>query len=121
MVIPIEDSFLYVEPVFLIADGVDMPQLQRVIVTNGEQVVMEPTLDRALEALFGRAPQTPVVAQPLATDTTGAAPSEMVSIPSPQLQRVQQLWDEAQQALQDGDWQLFGERMDQVRDQLNTE
>src|SRR5699024_10474231 len=37
MVIPIEDSFLYVEPVFLISEGVDIPQLQRVIATTGSR------------------------------------------------------------------------------------
>ena len=45
MVIPIEDSFLYVEPVFLLAEGVDIPQLQRVIVSIGDNISMQPTIE----------------------------------------------------------------------------
>ncbi|MDX1618434.1 MAG: UPF0182 family protein, partial [Balneolaceae bacterium] len=114
MVIPIEDSFLYVEPVFLIAEGVDIPQLQRVIVTAGERVVMEPTLELALEALFGKVPPTPV--EPVAAAADTLRPPR--TVPSPQLTEVQQLWSDAQQALQNGDWQLFGERMNEIQSLL---
>ncbi|MDX1636753.1 MAG: UPF0182 family protein [Balneolaceae bacterium] len=125
MVIPIEDSFLYVEPVFLIAEGVDIPQLQRVIATTGERVVMEPTLDLALEQLFGKAParpETPVVA---AGDTTIAAsqqPQTEATLPVEykQFGEVQKLWEEAQQALNEGNWQQWGEKMDQIKELLGS-
>jgi uncharacterized membrane protein (UPF0182 family) len=53
VVIPIENSFLYVVPLYLKAEGTNFPQLKRVIVATGNKVVMEPTLDEALSALFG--------------------------------------------------------------------
>jgi uncharacterized membrane protein (UPF0182 family) len=53
VVIPIENSFLYVVPLYLRAEGTNFPQLKRVIVATGNKVVMEPTLDEALSALFG--------------------------------------------------------------------
>ena len=53
VVIPIENSFLYVVPLYLRAEGTNFPQLKRVIVATGDKVVMEPTLDDALSALFG--------------------------------------------------------------------
>ena len=53
VVIPIENSFLYVVPLYLRAEGTNFPQLKRVIVVTGNKVVMEPTLDEALSALFG--------------------------------------------------------------------
>ena len=43
LVIPIDQSFLYVEPVFLIAEGTNIPQLKRVIVGDGIRLAMEPT------------------------------------------------------------------------------
>src|SRR5208282_2411409 len=52
VVIPIENSFLYVIPLYLKAEGTNFPQLKRVIVATGNKVVMEPTLDEALSALF---------------------------------------------------------------------
>ena len=41
LVIPIEDSFIYVEPVYLISEGTDIPQLKRIIVSDGEKLAME--------------------------------------------------------------------------------
>jgi uncharacterized membrane protein (UPF0182 family) len=55
IVIPIENSFLYVVPLYLKAEGTNFPQLKRVIVATGDKVVMEPTLDAALTSLFGAA------------------------------------------------------------------
>jgi uncharacterized membrane protein (UPF0182 family) len=55
IVIPIENSFLYVVPLYLKAEGTNFPQLKRVIVATGDKVVMEPTLDEALSSLFGTA------------------------------------------------------------------
>jgi hypothetical protein len=56
VVIPIENAFLYVVPLYLRAEGTNFPQLKRVIVATGDKVVMEPTLDEALSALFGSSP-----------------------------------------------------------------
>jgi uncharacterized membrane protein (UPF0182 family) len=53
VVIPIENSFLYVVPLYLRAEGTNFPQLKRVIAATGDKVVMEPTLDGAISALFG--------------------------------------------------------------------
>ena len=53
LVIPIADSILYVEPVYLRAEGLPLPELKRVILASANKVVMEPSLDEALGALFG--------------------------------------------------------------------
>ena len=79
LVIPIGDSILYAEPVFIQAEGVRFPELKRVILATGEKVVMEDTLGLALTALTG-APASalglPAAAgQPItAPPTNGAAP-----------------------------------------------
>ncbi len=52
VVIPIAKSFLYVVPLYLLAEGTNLPQLKRVIAAADNRVVMEPTLDGALTALF---------------------------------------------------------------------
>ncbi len=54
LVIPIEDSILYVEPLYIMAETGQLPELKRMLVSDGERVVMEEDLDSALEALFGR-------------------------------------------------------------------
>jgi uncharacterized membrane protein (UPF0182 family) len=52
IVTPIENSFLYIVPIYLQAAGENFPQLKRVIAVTGDKVVMEPTLDEAMADLF---------------------------------------------------------------------
>lgn len=122
MVIPIDDSFIYVEPVFLIAEGVDIPQLQRVIATTGEQVVMQPTLDGAIEALFGKRPAQPIMQEvapvPIRQDSVQ---TQQPSLQNEQIKRLQALWGELQTALQNGNWQQFGEKMDEIENLLDEQ
>src|ERR671931_2957002 len=56
LVIPIEESLLYVQPLYLQAEGGRIPELKRVVVAYENQVVMGETLDAALAGLFGGAP-----------------------------------------------------------------
>ena len=72
VVIPIENSFLYVIPLYLRAEGTNFPQLKRVIAATGDKVVMEPSLDGALSALFGGPGAEDI--QQSGTQTTGVKP-----------------------------------------------
>jgi uncharacterized membrane protein (UPF0182 family) len=78
VVIPIENSFLYVVPLYLRAEGTNFPQLKRVIVATGDKVVMEPTLDEALAALFGgsQANQQPAITR----TSQGKAESDQIQV-----------------------------------------
>jgi len=55
LMIPIGQSFLFVEPIYLQAENSRLPELVRVVVANGNAIAMEPTFDRALDVVFGRA------------------------------------------------------------------
>ena len=52
LVIPIEESLLYVQPLYLQAEGGRIPELKRVVVAYENQVVMGETLDAGLAELF---------------------------------------------------------------------
>ena len=99
--IPIENSFLYVVPLYLIAEGTNFPQLKRVIVVTGDKVVMEPTLDGALDGLFG--------AQHLQA-SAAQAPSGQ-----PELGQARTQLEEAQKAIQQGEWGKFGKAMEGLK------
>ncbi|MGB3511913.1 MAG: UPF0182 family protein [Microcoleaceae cyanobacterium] len=53
LVIPIEESLMYVEPVYLRAEQGELPELKRVIVAYDKEVIMEETLNQSLAAIFG--------------------------------------------------------------------
>ena len=58
VIIPIEESLLYVRPLYVEAEGTSVPELKQVIVAYGRRVVMRDTLQDALRELFGDAPDT---------------------------------------------------------------
>ena len=64
LVIPVGDSILYAEPIFLKPEALEFPELRRIILADGNQVVMQPTLDLALRALKDEIPDVaPAVAE----------------------------------------------------------
>ena len=65
LVIPVGDSLLYAEPVFLKPDTLDFPELRRIILADSEQVVMHQNLDDSIDALVG---ELPAVAPVVETD-----------------------------------------------------
>jgi len=72
LVIPIEQSLLYVEPLYLEADRNSLPTLVRVIVAYENRIVMAETLDAALKALFQpKATNKPAIVRPV----EGTAPA----------------------------------------------
>ena len=102
--VPIENSFMYVVPLYLTAQGTDFPQLKRVIVISGDKVAMEPTLDEAIQSVFGsQQPQAPA--------------QEARKQPGVDQARTQ--FDAAQSAMQQGNWENFGKAMDALKRLLN--
>ncbi|HEY6419804.1 MAG TPA: UPF0182 family protein, partial [Candidatus Binataceae bacterium] len=75
LVIPIQDSLLYVEPLYIRAENGQLPELQRVIASYSDRVVMGDTLQPTLDALFtgGQAPVAPTLAS--APQPPGQAPA----------------------------------------------
>ncbi|MBD2159890.1 UPF0182 family protein [Limnothrix sp. FACHB-1083] len=62
--IPIGRSILYVEPLYLAADAGGLPTLIRLVVAHGDRIVMQPTLDTAITAMFGQRSPAPQAAPP---------------------------------------------------------
>lgn len=56
LVIPIGDSILYAEPVFLRPEALEFPELRRIILADATKVVMHPTLESSVQALVGDLP-----------------------------------------------------------------
>ena len=121
IVVPIEESFLYVEPIYLIAQNIKIPQLQRVIVAYGEEVAMERTLEASLNAVFGEqvveAEQAIAQAQQAAEQAAPGTPSQQLQ---QNIQRARSLLQEARQALQGGNFATFGQRLNELETVLNN-
>jgi uncharacterized membrane protein (UPF0182 family) len=122
LVVPIEESLLYIRPLYLRAADGQIPELKRVIVAYQNQIVMEETLALALDRLFGRAgaEQRLTSAAPVAQ----AAPPPVLSLPaqapaptaavSSLADEARQHYDRAIQAQRAGDWTLYGAELDRL-------
>jgi uncharacterized membrane protein (UPF0182 family) len=113
LVIPLEESVLYVEPLFLQAQQSQLPELTRVIATYGTRIVMEPTLEAAMLALIaGSLADEPAVAAPspilTAVDEASTTPAtEAGSL----ARRARAAYDRAVGAQRRGDWAGYGEAL----------
>lgn len=116
LVIPVKDSLLYVEPLYLQSEQSKMPELRRVIVAHGDRIVMEPTLDIALERIFGAGSGPPKPAT--GPETPGGQQQPEASI-SELAGKASQLYDEAQNKLKAGDWAGYGETLNKLKQTLN--
>jgi uncharacterized membrane protein (UPF0182 family) len=97
LVIPIENSILYVTPLYLRAEYGHLPELKRVIAAYGERVVMKETLSDALSALF----TAPVAATEMPRSGTA--------------QEALDRYNQAMERLKSGDWAGFGAQMEAIR------
>jgi uncharacterized protein len=104
LVIPVEDSIVYVEPLYLRSEQGQIPELKRVIVAYGDRVVMESTLEEALAKVFGGAP--PPRAPAIARAEQAAAVAESG------VGEARDHYRAALDALRGGDWAKFGAEMD---------
>ena len=125
LVIPIEESLIYVQPIYLRAEGGSIPELKRVVVAHENRVVMGETLEEGLNALFGAgaATQTRSTAQDSAS-TVGAqaavvgggiaptaplpsAPGNAIGV-TQLLREAQTHYDRAIAAQRAGNWADYG-------------
>ena len=124
MVIPIENSFLYVEPVFLLADGVEIPQLPRVIVAIGDNISMQPTIEQAIFELFGQEADfilpgaVPAVAQQMVPTEDGEFITD--DLTSQQLSEIRETWRDLLTALEEGNWTRYGELLNELDEKINN-
>jgi len=123
LAIPIEESLIYVQPLYLAASEQGaLPELRRVIVAYGNQIAMEPTLEQSLARIFtGMAPTPAAAATPpraVQIPGTPAIPQALRSLG----QRAWEIWQRGQEALRRGDWGGYGaeqKRLEEVLRSLN--
>ncbi len=114
LAIPIEESLLYVEPLYLAAERGSIPELRRVFVAYGNQIAMEETLEASLQAIFGR--RSAVAARSAdARPAPGAAGAVEALVG-----RAWDAWSRGQESLRRGDWAAYGEAQKRLEEVLQT-
>ncbi|PJI08349.1 MULTISPECIES: UPF0182 family protein [Clostridium] len=106
-IIPIKNSLLYVEPVYLRAQGKNsMPEVKRVIVSLGSKIVMTQNINDAFKQIFNNAEN--------GNDNSVQNGSVNNNDNKDKLKQAQDLYNEAIDAQKSGDWSKYGEDINKL-------
>ncbi len=111
LVIPVSQSLLFIQPLYIEAKGGGLPELKRVIVAYGNTIAMEENLELSLEKIFGSFSK-------LATAEPGVSPQIPQSVKE-LISQAQDEYNNGQKALSQGDLGGYGSAMNKVRDIIN--
>ncbi|HEY8164620.1 MAG TPA: UPF0182 family protein, partial [Gemmatimonadaceae bacterium] len=118
LVIPVEKALLYVQPIYLRAEGGKIPELKRVVVAFQNRVVMSETLESGLAQLFGGAQPTTIVDTTAVSDTATAPPSPVPVSGQDLAREAQTHYERALAAQRAGNWALYGEEIRKLGEAL---
>lgn len=120
--IPIEDTIMYVEPIYIeSANETSLPEVKQIIIAYEDHIVMDSNFDRALDALFdlidpdSAAESDPGDSDVEEGDTTPSIPLEGAEAI---LEQFSTLFDDYQEALANGDWEEAGRIMAEIEEIL---
>lgn len=103
LVIPLEDSVVFVQPLYLQAEQSAIPELTRVIVVYGDTVAMEETLEKALLKVFGAEEQA-----------GGSAGATGTVEPAADAAAAAALYKKAVESQKAGDWAAYGKHLEDL-------
>ena len=124
LVIPIEQSLIYIQPLYLRSEDGRIPELKRVIVGYGNDIAMGVNLEDALERIFGAAPKMAPATIPgssIPAQPTGAEPGALERTEAPPdtpAARARHHYDAMRDAAAAGDWSRFGRELDELGEAL---
>jgi hypothetical protein len=125
LVLPIgEDALLYVEPIFLQAQGAPFPEFVRVIMTDQRRVAFAESVEEGIRQILGEAePPPPELPEPSPSPGESVEPSpspgELPDDLEELVDEAQRLYDEAQAALAAGDLGTYQQRVDELGEVLD--
>ncbi|MBU1752679.1 UPF0182 family protein [bacterium] len=115
LVIPVKNSLLYVEPLYLAAEKSKIPELKRVVVAFGNQIAMEQTMEQALMKIFGSGMARSTVTPPKGKEeiSQGMSRDDLIL-------QAAKCFRQAEGCLKNGDWVGYGEQWNGLKQTLNT-
>ncbi|MFZ0884511.1 MAG: UPF0182 family protein [Candidatus Acidiferrales bacterium] len=115
LVIPVHNAVLYVEPLYLASEGTSsLPELKRVIVAYSDQVVMQPSLEDALNAIFNGTANASTEAAAAAPAASAASTKTLPPALETLIQQANQHYERAQEDLRKGDWNGYGQEIGEL-------
>lgn len=119
LVIPIQDTVLYAEPIYIESSNeTSLPEVKQIILAYGDQIVMEPTFDQALESLLARTDPDVEPSEGEEEQPEGNENAQDLVESEQKLQELSTLFEEYQNALSNGNWEQAGTIMSEIESML---
>ena len=117
LVIPIDHSIIYVEPLYIIADKTQLPELKRVIVSDGTRVIMERELDTALAKLFNIDKMTTTTRTLTSEDGEEftVTSEDNIKLENDLVAQALRYYTNVENSMQEGDWSGIGQNLDNLK------
>lgn len=113
LVLPIDKTFLYVEPIYIQSSQARMPQLKKVVLAVGNRLIYRDTYEEALAELAGTAPmQAPAAAPAAAPGTTPTPTTQAAPAPQPTMESVRQHLRRYRELSAQGRWSEAGKELE---------
>ena len=118
IIVPIENSLLYVEPIYLEADNKNsFPEVQRVVVSFKDKMVMERTLEEGLNKIFGEG-EDQVEEEAEEDEEIESQEAQTDKETNQLIKKANQLFNKATEASQSGNWAEYGDYMEELEEVL---
>lgn len=112
IIVPIKDSLLYVEPVYLRASGKNsIPEMKKIIVSYGDKILLSDSVEGALQQFFNMPADKP---------SSSAVDNSKNDSNTDKIKAAKDLYDKAIEAQKNGDWAKYGEYIKQLGEQLSS-
>ncbi len=118
LAIPIEESLLYVQPLYLAAERGRLPELKRVIVAYGNRIAMDETLEASLQQLFGAGPAVAAAAPAAGRPAAAGAPATTAGIPPRLAAEALEHFTRARERFGRGDFAGFADDLRKLEETL---
>ncbi|MFD3155340.1 UPF0182 family protein [Haloimpatiens sp. FM7330] len=119
VIVPIENSLLYVEPLYIRASGKDsIPQMKRVIVSYGDKMVLAQDIDDAIKQIFNYGKKDEIQDTTKKKDTVDI--DKITGDIDKNIKRAKTLYDKAVEAQKRGDWAKYGEYIKELGELLGN-
>ena len=115
LVVPIKESLLYIEPIYLTMNNENsLPEVVRIVVSYKDQIVMEKTLDDALSKLFGTDFRTEGVTESTPDEENDTPSSSTVMGYDEVVEQIKAAYQSAKTSAQNGNWADYGHYLEQL-------
>lgn len=121
IIVPIEDFLLYLNTIYLKASTEhSMPEMKRVVMSNGDKIVIEANVEKALEKLFNYNSSEKVEGETPTDKPVGEGDTTVASGSSSEIKQAAELFNKAMEAQKSGDWATYGDYINKLGDALNS-